>query len=161
METVIAMILEQLVVDANPLIAALMEGKAKRLLRELGCTFYATQHTLFEVRRYLPKVVELLGRPEPLIEETYRKLPVTDCQPRVYEAHELAATNLIATRMMFPWSHYHWQWGSLSGATTKIFKASRVFKSIRPRTCGSSLSERETRLVTACVAPSPAATYSE
>jgi len=89
---------ESLVVDANPLLAALLGGSARGVIFSGKFTFYAPQHTLFEVEKYLPRVAEKLGQPEADLFHAFQLLPVIPCQPRDYDSHIPQATGLIGSR---------------------------------------------------------------
>jgi hypothetical protein len=55
---------EPLVIDANPIISALLGGTAREVLFSHKFLFFSTQHTLFEVEKYLPNLAKRLDRPE-------------------------------------------------------------------------------------------------
>ena len=56
--------MEPLVVDANPILSALLGGKARDVLFSGRFAFYSTQHTLFEVAKYLPFLARRLDLPK-------------------------------------------------------------------------------------------------
>lgn len=56
--------IETLVVDANPLLSALLGGQAREVLFSGKITCLSSQHTLFEVKKYLPHVAKRIGRAE-------------------------------------------------------------------------------------------------
>jgi len=86
------------VVDANPLLSAMLGGKARDVLFRTGMSFFASQHTLFEVEKYLPYVAKRLGCGESDLLRAFQLLPVIDVQPREYDAHLEQAAQLIAAR---------------------------------------------------------------
>jgi predicted nucleic acid-binding protein len=55
------MILREVAVDANPMMAALLGGIAARVLAVPTVSFLTTERTIWEVRKYLPVVAERLG----------------------------------------------------------------------------------------------------
>jgi predicted nucleic acid-binding protein len=91
-------LIESLVVDANPLLSALLAGRAREILFTSGLEFYSPQTTLFEVAKYLPFVARKLGRSELDLFREFELLPVKAVQPHVYEADLARATHLIGQR---------------------------------------------------------------
>ena len=89
---------EPLVVDANPLLSALLGGRAREVVFSEEYLLYSPQHTLFEVEKYLPLVAEKLGRPEIDLFREFQLLPITACQPRLYDSHLEQARDLIVQR---------------------------------------------------------------
>lgn len=89
---------EPLVVDANPLIAALMGGRAEDILLSPLFSFHSTQHTLFEVQKYVPRMAAKLGIREQELLEAYNLLPVVAYQPVTFESHIEQAKSLIEAR---------------------------------------------------------------
>lgn len=76
---------EKLVVDANPIISALLGGKAKRLFFESDITEFAVADTAIEeVRRYLPKMAEKLGVNLGFLAYALDLLPLTICSRKIY-----------------------------------------------------------------------------
>jgi predicted nucleic acid-binding protein len=89
---------EPRVADANPILAALLGGHARQVVFSRKFLIYSPQHTLFEVARYLPLLAEKLGRPEIDLFREFQLLPITACQPSIYDSHVEQARNLIAER---------------------------------------------------------------
>jgi predicted nucleic acid-binding protein len=89
---------ESLVVDANPLLSALLGGSAREVIFSGKFAFYAPQHTLFEVEKYLPRVARKLGQSEADLFRAFGLLPVIACQPRDYDSHVPQAEGLIGPR---------------------------------------------------------------
>lgn len=90
---------ESLVVDANPILSALLGGKAKRIFFEAGIFEFAVADTVVdEVRRYIPKMAEKLGVSEAFLAYALDLLPLTCCQPKTYCRSLKKATNQIAHR---------------------------------------------------------------
>lgn len=89
---------EPLIVDAAPLISALLGGTADQIIATGHFKLYSTQYTLFEVAKHLPRLAVLLECSELLLFETFQRLPVEACQPSVYAAQELRAWELIGWR---------------------------------------------------------------
>jgi hypothetical protein len=76
---------EKVVVDANPILSALLGGKAKRLFFESGITEFAVAGTVIEeVRRYIPKMAEKLGVSQEFLFYALDLLPLTICPPKRY-----------------------------------------------------------------------------
>ena len=78
--------IDSLVVDANPLLSALFGGQARNVLFSGKITFYASQHTLFEVEKYLPLVARKIGFAESELLREFELLPVIAVQPREYDS---------------------------------------------------------------------------
>jgi predicted nucleic acid-binding protein len=89
---------EPLIVDANPLMSALLGGRADQIIATGFFELYSTQYTLFEVAKHLPRLAELLQCPELQLFEAFERLPVEACQPSVYADQEDRATALIGAR---------------------------------------------------------------
>ena len=79
-------VIETLVVDANPLLSALLGGQAREVLFSGKITFLSSQHTLFEVEKYLPHVAKRIGRAELDLWREFQLLPVIAVQPREYDS---------------------------------------------------------------------------
>ena len=89
---------EPLVVDANVLLSALLGGAAREVVFSGDFELYSTQHTLFEVEKYLPRMAEKLGQPVLDLFKEFQLLPVVACQPNRYDSHVEAADRLIGRR---------------------------------------------------------------
>lgn len=76
---------EKLVVDANPILSALLGGKAKRLFFEAGITEFAVAGSVLEeVRAYVPKMAQKLGVGHEFLFYALELLPLTVYAPRMY-----------------------------------------------------------------------------
>ena len=84
--------------DANPLLSALLGGVARDVIFSRKYTLYSTQHTLFEVQKYLPYLAKRLERSEQDLLRAFQLLPVIACQPSQYEAQLETASRLIGGR---------------------------------------------------------------
>lgn len=90
---------EKVVVDANPILSALLGGKAKRLFFESGITEFAVADAVIEeVRRYIPKMAEKLGVSQEFLFYALDLLPLTICPPKRYRRSLKKATIQIAHR---------------------------------------------------------------
>jgi len=89
---------ESLVVDANPLLSALMGGKAWEILFSQKYCFVSTQFTLFEVQKYVPYLATKVGATETELLDAYNLLPVIVHQPHVFDSHVETARAMIAAR---------------------------------------------------------------
>ena len=89
---------EPLVVDANPLLSALLGGRADQIISTGLVELYSTQFTMFEVAKYLPQLAAKLGYSELELFRVYEELPVTACQPFEYADQETNAAVLIGSR---------------------------------------------------------------
>lgn len=90
---------EKLVVDANPIISALLGGNAKRLFFESDITEFAVADTAIEeVQRYLPQMAEKLGVSLDFLAYALDLLPLTICSPKIYRGSLKTARIQIAHR---------------------------------------------------------------
>ena len=86
------------VADANPVLSALLGGAAREVFFSARIAFFASQHTLFEVEKYLSYVAQRLERAEMDLFREFELLPIIAIQPREYDSHVPRATELIAPR---------------------------------------------------------------
>jgi predicted nucleic acid-binding protein len=89
---------EPLIVDANPLMSALLGGRADQIIATGLFKLYSTQFTLFEVARHLSRLAQLLECPELQVFEAFERMPVEACQPSIYADQEDRAAALIGAR---------------------------------------------------------------
>jgi predicted nucleic acid-binding protein len=89
---------QSLVVDANPVLSALLGGTARDVLFSDRVDCFATQYTLFEVAKYLPMVSQRLHQAETDLFRAFQLMPIAACQPNIYDSHLQQATALIAAR---------------------------------------------------------------
>ena len=89
---------EPLIVDANPLVSALLGGRADRIIATGLFRLHSTQFTLFEVAKHLPRLAQLLGCPELQLFQAFEHLPIEAYQPSVYADHEGRAMSIIGPR---------------------------------------------------------------
>ncbi len=89
---------DPLIVDANPLISALLGGTARAVIFSGKFTLYSPQHTLFEVEKYIPWMAEKLDCEELALLREFELLPIVACQPSQYDSHLAEASVLIAQR---------------------------------------------------------------
>ena len=74
---------EKLVVDANPILSALLGGKAKRLFFESSITEFAvTGSALEEVTSYIPKMAQKLEVSPAFLHYALDLLPLTVTGPK-------------------------------------------------------------------------------
>ena len=89
---------DKIVADANPMLSALLGGRARDVMFCEKLTFYSPQHTLFEVEKYLPTVAAKVGQAELALFREFQLLPVTAVQPRQYDSQLERARILIGDR---------------------------------------------------------------
>lgn len=89
---------QPVVVDANPLVSALLGGRADAIIATGQFELYSTQFTLFEVAKYLPRLAMKLDCSELQLFEAFEHLPVEACQPSAYIDQVERAQLLIGTR---------------------------------------------------------------
>jgi len=90
-------------VDANALIAALLRGKAMRIVTAPRLAFFTTVRTTWEVERYLPELAAELSRRGVRIEAeevraTFRSLPIVALPESFYESQLAQARSLMEAR---------------------------------------------------------------
>jgi predicted nucleic acid-binding protein len=90
--------MESLVVDANPILSALLGGTAREVLFSGRFAFFSTQHTLFEVAKYLSTLARRLELPESDLFRAYQLLPIIACQPDQYNVSLAEAERWIGGR---------------------------------------------------------------
>jgi predicted nucleic acid-binding protein len=88
----------RIVIDANPIIAALLGGKASNVVAANQFIFCSPQFTLFEIEKYVPLLARQLNRPEIDVRTTFHRLPITAYQPVAYAECVPHATALIGAR---------------------------------------------------------------
>ena len=88
----------ELAVDANPLVSALLDGQALKLLFSPLFLFFTTERTTWEVKRYIPVISERLGIAEIEIFNTFDSFPIMAYQSNLYSPALSRATNAIGHR---------------------------------------------------------------
>lgn len=91
--------LDKIVVDANPIISALLGGAALRVfwspsLKELA----TTQFTINEILPYLPRLAKKISVPEALLRLELELLPLTIYEKDSYQGQITEATKRIGDR---------------------------------------------------------------
>jgi predicted nucleic acid-binding protein len=90
---------ERLVVDANPILAALLGGKARRIFFETSIREFAVpEATIREVRGYLPRLAVKLGGGRVALENAFELLPLTPYTGRTYGKSVAEAVDRIGRR---------------------------------------------------------------
>jgi hypothetical protein len=89
---------DPLIIDANPMLSALLGGAAREVLFSSKYVFYSTQRTLFEVAKYLPLLAARLGLPELDLFREYQLLPIIACQPDQYDSQLEESRQMIGNR---------------------------------------------------------------
>ena len=87
-----------IVVDANPIISALIGGFSREVFFRHDFQFVTTEYTLNEVRKYLPRITEKSGITLPVINELLLLLPIKVIEKEEYSSFLPKATALIADR---------------------------------------------------------------
>ena len=89
----------RLVVDANPILAALLGGQARRVFFETPVQEFAVPSlVLDEVREHLPRLAMKLGMAPALLEHALDLLPLRPYPARAYRRTMLEATRRIGSR---------------------------------------------------------------
>ncbi|MCK4600076.1 PIN domain-containing protein [Candidatus Bipolaricaulota bacterium] len=90
---------ERLVVDANPMISALLGGAALRAFwNEAVKEWATTQFTVNEVLSYLPRLASKIHVPEEMLRLELELLPLRICKKASYRDLVLEAKRRIAAR---------------------------------------------------------------
>jgi predicted nucleic acid-binding protein len=90
---------EKLVVDANPILSALLGGKAKRLFFDAGITEFAVpESALEEVNSYIPKMAKRLDVSPAFLHYALDLLPLTVYGLKAYRQSVKKAKIQIAHR---------------------------------------------------------------
>jgi predicted nucleic acid-binding protein len=89
---------ETVVVDANPLLSTLRGGKARSVLFSGKFIFVTTEHTTWEVKKYIPELANQSGVPESELFYAFDRLPVIVISSVVYDEKRKQAENFIAHR---------------------------------------------------------------
>lgn len=90
---------ERLVVDAHPILSALLGGKARRTFFEAGTQEFAVPAAVLrEVRDHLPELALKLDTPRPLLEYALDLLPLEAYAARGYQRHLREAHRRIGHR---------------------------------------------------------------
>ncbi len=91
--------LERLVVDANPILAALLGGMARRIFFETDIQEFAIPHvTITEVRGHLPRVALKVGVETATLEYALDLLPLRSYATRTYRERMPEARRRISER---------------------------------------------------------------
>lgn len=76
----------------------MLGGAAREVIFSGKFTLYSTQHTLFEVEKYIPLMARKLGRRELDLLREFELLAIVACQPNQYDSRIEEASLLIAQR---------------------------------------------------------------
>lgn len=91
--------LEKLAVDANPILSAIIGGKAGSIFLKAGDTaFYTTLFNIKEVERYIPELALKRNIPSEDLHLALSLLPVTVCGEDFYRSKIRHAEKLIGKR---------------------------------------------------------------
>ena len=86
------------VIDANPLLSALLGGKARTILLSRSFHFVTTEHTTWEVKKYIPVISEKSGISEKDILFAFERFPIITIDQRNYDDTMIKADFLIGKR---------------------------------------------------------------
>jgi len=90
---------ERLVVDANPILSALLGGMARRIFFETAIQEFAIpKFTMAEIRAYLPQFALKVGVETTALENILDLLPVTSYAARTYRQNVAEARHRIGKR---------------------------------------------------------------
>lgn len=89
---------ETITVDANPLLSALRGGRARMALFSGKFIFMTTEHTTWEVKKYIPELANQSNVPESELFYAFDHFPIIAIPPVVYDEKRQQAEALIAHR---------------------------------------------------------------
>jgi predicted nucleic acid-binding protein len=90
---------EKLVVDANPILSALLGGASRRIFFESGVRLFAVPGMVpQEVRSHIPALARKLGLKAEFLEYSLDVLPLTIFERKEYRTNVLQARRLIEHR---------------------------------------------------------------
>ncbi len=89
---------EIIVIDANPLLSALLGARARSILLSGKFRFITAEHTTWEVKKYIPRVAELTGVAEAELLFAFDHFPIIAFQPKEYDDERSTADMLISKR---------------------------------------------------------------
>lgn len=89
---------QTIAVDAGPLLSALRGGKARIALFSGKFIFITTEHTTWEVKKYIPELSKESGVSESELFYAFDHFPIIAFPPIVYDDKRQQADNLIAHR---------------------------------------------------------------
>lgn len=89
---------QTIAVDANPLLSALRGGRAESVLLSDKFIFVTTEHTTWEVKKYIPEISAKSGVPESELFYMLNCYPIISIPPFIYDEKRQQAEALIANR---------------------------------------------------------------
>ena len=87
-----------IVVDANPLLSALLGGKARAIILSGLFRFVTTEHTTWEVKKYIPSISEKSAVPEKDIFFAFDRFPILTFHQKDYIDVMQKSASLIGDR---------------------------------------------------------------
>lgn len=84
-----------IVVDANIILSALLGGKSSSILFDGRFQFVTAEFTIYEVKKYLPKLSKKLNIPRKNLEEILDKMPLLIYERDFYEIKTEEAEEMI------------------------------------------------------------------
>ena len=85
----------KVVVDATPIISALIGGISRNIFFENKFNFISTEYTMKEVKKYLPLISEKSGIAEKEIHEALSLLPIKTYSRKNYSSQIIRADEII------------------------------------------------------------------
>lgn len=89
---------EKIAIDANPLLSALRSGETKAVLFSGKFVFLTTEHTTWEVKKYIPELSQQAGVPEQELFYAFDHFPIMAMPAAAYDDKRAQAEALIAHR---------------------------------------------------------------
>ncbi len=89
---------QTIAVDANPLLSALRGGRAESALLSDKFIFVTTEHTTWEVKKYIPEISAKSGVLESELFYMLDRYPIISIPPFIYDEKRQQAEALIASR---------------------------------------------------------------
>lgn len=89
---------KSIVIDANPLLSALLGGRARLILLSNKYYFVTTEHTTWEVKKYIPTVAKLSDVSEEELYFAFDRFPILVYQACDYDDKRKLSEKLIGHR---------------------------------------------------------------
>jgi predicted nucleic acid-binding protein len=89
---------KSIVIDANPLLSALLGGRARLILLSNKYYFVTTEHTTWEVKKYIPTVAKLSDVSEEELYFAFDRFPILVYQAGDYDDKRKLSEKLIGHR---------------------------------------------------------------
>lgn len=89
---------QTIAIDANPMISALLGGKAREIIYTHYFRFFTTERKTWEVKRYIPMISTKTGVPEERVLRAFELFPIVAYQDAFFDEQKDRALELIGKR---------------------------------------------------------------